>query len=72
MYKETLTIYNICKIPIIVNLRAGDKSKLILNKSLLRIEVNFHKKVDLVFQDKINNSSKKIPKAPKIIYMGFN
>ena len=72
VYKETLTIYNTCKIPIIVNLRASDKSKLILNKSLLRIEVNDHKKVDLVIQDKINYSSKKLPTTPKKLYIYIN
>ena len=72
VYKETLTIYNTCKIPIIVNLRASDKSKLILNKSLLRIEVNDHKKVDLVIQDKINYSSKKLPTTPKKLYIHIN
>ena len=69
VYKETLTIYNTCKIPIIVNLRPSDKSKLILNKSLLRIEVNDHQKVDLVIQDKINYSSKKLPTTPKKLYI---
>ena len=69
VYKETLTIYNTCKIPIIVNLRASDKSKLLLNKSLLRIEVNDSQKVDLVIQDKINYSSNKLPTTPKKLYI---
>ena len=69
VYKETLTIYNTCKIPIIINLRASDKSKLLLNKSLLRIEVNDSKKVDLVIQDKINYSSKKLPTTPKKLFI---
>ena len=69
VYKETLTIYNTCKIPIIINLRASDKSKLILSKSLLRIEVNDSKKVDLVIQDKINYSSKKLPTTPKKLFI---
>ena len=69
IYKETLTIYNTCKIPIIVNLRASDKNKLLLNKSLLRIEVNDSKKVNLVIQDKINYSSKKLPTTPKKLYI---
>lgn len=72
VYKETLTIYNTCKIPIIVNLRASDKSKLILNKSLLRIEVNDSQKVDLVIQDKINYSSKKLPTTPKKLFIHIN
>lgn len=72
VYKETLTIYNTCKIPIIVNLRASDKSKLLLNKSLLRIEVNDSQKVDLVIQDKINYSSKKLPTTPKKLYIHIN
>ena len=67
VYKETLTIYNTCKIPIIINLRSSDKSKLILSKSLLRIEVKDSKKVDLVIQDRINYSSKKLPTEPKKI-----
>ena len=72
VYKETLTIYNTCKIPIIVNLRASDKSKLLLNKSLLRIEVNDSQKVDLVIQDKINYSSKRLPTVPKKLYIHIN
>ena len=72
VYKETLTIVNTCKIPIIINLRSSDKSKLILNKSLLRIEVNDSQKVDLVIQDKINYSSKKLPSKPKKIYIHIN
>ena len=72
VYKETLTIVNTCKIPIIINLRSSDKSKLILNKSLLRIEVNDSQKVDLVIQDKINYSSKKLPTKPKKIYIHIN
>ena len=72
VYKETLTIYNTCKIPIIVNLRASDKSKLILNKSLLRIEVNDSQKVDLVIQDKINYSSKKLPTTPRKLFIHIN
>ena len=72
VYKETLTIYNTCKIPIIINLRSSDKSKLILSKSLLRIEVKDSKKVDLVIQDKINYSSKKLPTEPKKIFIYIN
>ena len=72
VYKQTLTIYNTCKIPIIVNLRASDKSKLLLNKSLLRIEVNDSQKVDLVIQDKINYSSKRLPTVPKKLYIYIN
>ena len=72
VYKETLTIYNTCKIPIIVNLRASDKSKLLLSKSLLRIEVNDSKKVDLVIQDKINYSSKNLPTTPKKLFIHIN
>ena len=72
VYKESIKITNTSKIPIIINLRASDKSKLLLNKSLLRIEVNDSKKVDLVIQDKINYSSNKLPITPKTIFILIN
>ena len=72
VYRESITIVNTSKIPIIITLRASDKSKLILNKSFLRIEVNDSQKVDLVIQDKINYSSKKLPTKPKKIYIHLN
>ena len=69
VYKERLKIENKTNIPIIINLRSSDNSKLILNKSLLRIEVKDKKMVDLVIQDKINYSSKNLPTKPKKIYI---
>lgn len=72
VYKERLAIENKSNIPIIINLRSSDNSKLILNKSLLRIEVKERKMVDLVIQDKINYSSKNLPTKPKKIYIYIN
>jgi len=72
VYKERLTIENKTNIPIIINLRSSDNSKLILNKSLLRIEVKEKKMVDLVIQDRINYSSKNLPTKPKKIYIYIN
>ena len=72
VYRDSLTIFNTSTIPIIFTIRASDKSKLILNKSLLRIEVNDSQKVDLVIQDKINYSSKKLPTKPKKLYIYLN
>ena len=72
VYKESLKIENKSNIPIIINLRSSDNSKLILNKSLLRIEVKEKKKVDLVIQDKINYSSKNLPTKPKKLYIYIN
>jgi hypothetical protein len=72
VYKEKLKITNTSKIPIIINLKASDKSKLLLNKSLLRIEVNDAKTVDLVIQDKINYSSNKLPTTPRTIFILIN
>lgn len=36
-YRETLTIYNTCNVPIVINLKSSDKSKLSKNDSKLRI-----------------------------------
>ena len=69
VYKQTITIYNTCHIPIIINLRSSDKSKLIIDKTLLRIEVNESQKVDLVIQDKINYAINKLPTKPKKLFV---
>ena len=69
VYKQTITIYNTCNIPIIINLRSSDKSKLIIDKTLLRIEVNDSQKVDLVIQDKINYAKNKLPTKPKKLFV---
>ena len=69
VYKQTITIYNTCNIPIIINLRSSDKSKLIIDKTLLRIEVNDSQKVELVIQDKINYANNKLPTKPKKLFV---
>ena len=67
IYRKEIEIENISNIPIIINLKASDKSKLLLNKSLLRIEVREKQTVELIIQDKIAYQSKNFPIDPKII-----
>ena len=67
IYRKEIEIENISNIPIIINLKASDKSKLLLNKSLLRIEVREKQTVELIIQDKIAYQNKNFPIDPKII-----
>ena len=67
IYRKEIEIENTSNIPIIINLKASDKSKLLLNKSLLRIEVREKQTVELIIQDKIAYQSKNFPIDPKII-----
>ena len=71
LYKPSFVIYNTCNIPIILNLRSSDRSKLILNENLIRIEVNQSKKINLVIQDNINYTTGKIPNKKKL-YISLN
>ena len=71
IYKPSFVIYNTCNIPIILNLRSSDRSKLILNENLIRIDVNQSKKINLVIQDNINYSIGKIPSKKKL-YINLN
>ena len=71
LYKPSFVIYNTCNIPIILNLRSSDRSKLILNENLIRIEVNQSKKINLVIQDNINYTNGKIPTKKKL-YISLN
>ena len=69
VYKRSIKIKNNCSIPIIINLRSSDKSKLLLNKTLLKIQANEEKIINLVIHDKINYSSKKLPTTVKKLYI---
>ena len=65
VYKETLMIYNTCNVPIIINLKSSDKSKLSISESKMRIGVNQSKKLDLLIQDKTNYKYIKTPTKQK-------
>ena len=67
IYKKAIEIENTSKFPIIINLKASDKSKLLLNKSLLRLEVREKQIVELIIHDKIIYQNGKFPIDPKII-----
>ena len=43
VYKETLTIYNTCNVPIVISLKSSDKSRLSISDSKLRIGINNQK-----------------------------
>ena len=68
-YKETLTIYNTCNVPIVINLKSSDKSKLSISDSKLRIGVNQAKKLDLLIQDKMNYKYIKTPIKQKKLFI---
>jgi len=72
VYKDSLKLTNISKSPIVFTIKASDKSKLILNKTYLRIEINETQTIDLVIQDRNDYSSKKLPKKPKKLYIHMN
>ena len=65
VYKETLMIYNRCNVPIIINLKSSDKSKLSISESKMRIGVNQAKKLDILIQDKTNYKYIKTPTKQK-------
>ena len=69
VYKDSLKLTNISKSPVVFTIKASDKSKLILNKTFLRIEINETQTIDLVIQDKNDYSSNKLPKKPKKLYI---
>ena len=69
VYKETLMIYNTCNVPIVINLKSSDKSKLSISDSKLRIGVNQSKKLDLLIQDKINYKYIKTPIKQKKLFI---
>ena len=69
VYKETLTIYNTCNVPIVINLKSSDKSKLSISDSKLRIGVNQAKKLDLLIQDKMNYKYIKTPIKQKKLFI---
>jgi len=69
VYKETLMIYNTCNVPIVINLKSSDKSKLSISETKLRIGVNQVKKLDLLIQDKINYKYIKTPTKQKKLFI---
>jgi hypothetical protein len=72
VYKDSLKLTNISKNPIVFTIKSNDKSKLILNKTFLRIEGNETQTIDLAIQDRDDYSSKKLPKKPKKLYIHMN
>lgn len=71
IYRRAIEIENSSRIPIIINLKASDKSKLLLNKSLLRLDVREKQIIELIIQDTINYQKAKYPIDPKIIYINI-
>ena len=69
VYKETLMIYNTCNVPIVINLKSSDKSKLSLSESKMRIGVNQANKLDLIIQDKMNYQYVKNPIKQKKLFI---
>lgn len=71
IYRRAIEIENASRIPIIINLKASDKSKLLLNKSLLRLDVREKQIIELIIQDTINYQKAKYPIDPKLIYINI-
>ena len=67
VYRRAIEIENKSKIPIIINLKSSDKSKLLLNKSSIRLDVREKQIVDIIIQDKIKYQNGIFPADPKII-----
>ena len=67
IYRRAIEIENISQIPVIINLKASDRNKLLLNKSLLRLDVKEKQIIELIIQDTINYQKAKYPIDPKII-----
>ena len=53
LYKDNITIYNTCNVPIVINLRSSDRNKLFVGENIIRLGVNQAKKIPLIIQDKI-------------------
>ena len=61
IYRENILIYNSSPVPIVINLRSSDHSKLNVSESVIRIGGNQTKKVGIIIQDKVKYLNGKIP-----------
>ena len=71
IYRRAIEIENTSKIPIIINLKSSDKSKLLLSKTLLRLEIREKKVIELIIKDQLEYSDSNYPINPKIIYINI-
>ena len=67
IYRKYFEIENKSKMPIIINLKPSDKSKILLNQTLLRLEVKEKKIIELIIQDNIRYTETNYPTNPKIL-----
>ena len=67
IYRKYFEIENKSKMPIIINLKPSDKSKILLNQTLLRLEVKDKKIIELIIQDNIRYTETNYPTNPKIL-----
>ena len=66
LYKDNITIYNTCNVPIVINLRSSDRNKLFVGENLIRLGVNQAKKIPLIIKVKYNYN--KLP-TQKLLYI---
>ena len=67
IYRKYFEIENKSKMPIIINLKPSDKSKILLNQTLLRLEVKEKKIIELIIHDNIRYTETNYPSNPKIL-----
>ena len=67
IYRKYFEIENKSKMPIIINLKPSDKSKILLNQTLLRLEVKDKKIIELIIHDNIRYTETNYPTNPKIL-----
>ena len=71
VYRRAIEIENNSKVSIIINLKSSDKSKLLLNKTFLRLGVREKQIIELIIQDKINYQNSIFPLDPKILWINI-
>ena len=64
IYRKYFEIENKSKMPII-SLKSSDKSRLLINKTLLRLEVKDKKLIELIIHDNMKYTETNYPTAPK-------
>lgn len=67
IYRKMFEIENKSKMPIIISLKPSDKSKLLLNKTSLRLDVKDKKIIELIIQDNLKYTETNYPMVPKIL-----
>ena len=67
IYRKMFEIENKSKMPIIISLKPSDKSKLLLNKTSLRLDVKDKKIIELIIQDNLKYTETSYPMVPKIL-----